>query len=125
MHRKIAATHAPLRREASRFARPLARALCDAGACQTPGRLGVAVVQKFHVGRRGTLQLAAERSFGSGLRRVATVSARRGGLEAALATAADYQRRSNATLDRTLFVAHSRPGRTNREPVLSIVLRQA
>ena len=88
MHRKIAATHAPLRREASRFARPLARALCDAGACQTPGRLGVAVAQVVLVGRREALQLASERSIGSGLRRVATVSARRGGLEAALATAA-------------------------------------
>jgi hypothetical protein len=50
--------------------------------------LGVAVAQKFLVGWRGTLQLAAERSIGCGLRRVATVSARRGGLEAALATAA-------------------------------------
>ena len=49
MLRKIAATHAPLRREASRFARPLARALCDAGARQTPGRLGVAVAQIFFV----------------------------------------------------------------------------
>ena len=104
MLRKIAATHAPLRREASRFARPLARALCDAGACQTPGRLGVAVAQVVLVGRRGALQLAAERSIGSGLRRVATVSARRGGLEAALATAAsagletDDRRRTDLAL---------------------------
>jgi len=104
MLRKIAATHAPLRREASRFARPLARALCDAGARQTPGRLGVALAQKFLVGRRGTLQLAADRSIGCGLRRVATVSARRGGLEAALATAAragleaDDRRRTDLAL---------------------------
>jgi len=50
--------------------------------------LGVAVTQVVLVDRREALQLAAERSIGSGLRRVATVSARRGGLEAALATAA-------------------------------------
>ena len=104
MLRKIAATHAHLRREASRFARPLARALRDAGARQTPGRLGVAVAQVVLVGRREALKLAAERSIGSGLRRVATVSARRGGLEAALATAAregleaDDRRRTDLAL---------------------------
>ena len=57
--------------------------------------------------------MAAERSIGSGLRRVATVSARRGGLEAALATAA---RAGLVADDRRTDLALSPPGATALGP---------